>query len=259
MPSTQLVNTKEYKQLSNIEQQIALSFYDIKIKDVVYLDLKVYLLKLIFATHLNVGYKAEEEIINLSIDDLCNDLKSYNAGVTLKQIEIAFRLGIKNEYSEWFGLCNKTYFQWINGFVFSERKRMALLTLKNASMQQEKEVTEAEANEIIKNGVIEQFENYKAKGIFLGSDVSYNYLERQGLLILTAERKKEIFEQIKLDVLNENKRNIGITDTKRVIMANIENMLANNEFLKAKAKKYALKEYFDNLIEMETDLKDLIR
>jgi Mg2+ and Co2+ transporter CorA len=116
------------------------------------------------------------------------------------------------------------------------------------------ELSETEKTEIIKRGVIENFNVYKRGGLLLDAgNISYNFLKERGLITLTEAKKTEIIQNVKSKLRTEALQNKGSKTMQKAIDENVTTVAINIE-----CKREALKEYFKNLVEMEIDINDLI-
>jgi hypothetical protein len=111
--------------------------------------------------------------------------------------------------------------------------------------------------------VIRTFQHYKNTGDIIDfGNVAYLFLERIGLINYSAERKKKIYQEVKQFMIHQidmAAMSSGNLDKMRRAKALI-NQLANglNGDVVMEARRLALKEYFDNLIEMEEDISVLM-
>lgn len=257
------LESQEFKELTTLEKEIVLALNHSPIKDWKEIDLIDSMIQLIAKTYINCGFKFDESaknMTNATIDEFCSDLKKYNSGITFKEIEIAFKNGWKNEYGDFFGLNNRTYFGWVNAYTWGESRLKVKKTLLNAQKNENVkpiEISEAEKEEILKKGAIRCFEEFKRTGIIPFSGfVTYNFLEKKGLINLTKEIKNEIIKKCRERLIEQEKSNLnrGLKEMKLAI----ENLENNSPSLIAESKRESLKLFFQNLIEMDEDLKDLL-
>lgn len=214
------------------------------------------MLVLIGKTHLNCGFKLDENQIGLTVDELCSDLKKYNGLLSFQEIQIAFNNGYKKQYGDFFGLNNATYFVWVNAYTWNQSRLNAKKAIENAKNPIAKpQPSQEEKERIVKEGVLKMFEDYKKGGNILDSgNVSYNFLNGAGLLKPTIEKKMEYMDQAKAELRNEAINNKGNRPLSKVL----EDVL-QDELVTSRAKRLALKEYFDGLIEFETELSDELK
>jgi len=247
------------KTLNAFDKEIAVACSEPSIRNFAPNKFVNQMLILIGRTHLNCGFKFEEpqkEATNLTIDELCEDLKKYNGSLSFSEIELAFKNGYKKQYGDFFGLNNATYFQWVNAYAYAEnRLRIKKLLLEAKEKQNTKpEKSEAEIKEIIEGGIITAFEQFKKGGlIFDAGNVKYNYLVKIGLLNFTIDRKKEIFERVKermkQDAIETKANNETIAKALSKIMP--ENVVSQS-------RVESLKIYFMGLIDTGIEISDIL-
>lgn len=241
-------------QLANLspqEKEIIQALNEPKIKDIAIEELIKNMFVLIGKTHLNCGFEVDKNQVGLTIDELCSDLKKYNSTLTFSEIQIAFNNGYKKKYGEFYGLNNATYFGWVNAYTWSESRLKAKKTIENGKKIEEVKLTEQEKEEIVKNGVLKMFEDFK-KGldIFDSGNVVYDYLDKKGHITFTKERKLEIYKSVE-----ERIKNATLMTKERT--QSIEKLLLSAlepNKLKSEAKREALKQYFADLVEMNEEL-----
>ncbi len=223
-------------------------------------DLQNSLLVLIGKTHLSCGQKFNQdltELANATVDELASDLKKYNANLSFQEITLAFKNGYKGDYGEYFGLNNKTYFQWINAYAYGEKRLRVKKLLSDAKEKANKptiKLSEQEANEIIKQAILKSFEDFKKGAVVLDiGNVKYNYLEKLELINFSKERKNEILEKtkdrLKSDAIEHKQKTESISQCLSKIM---------NETIVSEAKKECLRIYFKELVETEFEISDLL-
>lgn len=252
-----MIQTSLFNKLTTVEKEIALATVSPKIKDIEP-DKFIFLIDgLIAKTHLNCGYKHDLEQVNSTIDELCEDLKKYNSAITFEEIQLAFKNGYKKQYGDFFGLNNATYFQWVNAYVWSENRlriKKLLSDAKEKAKQPEvKNISEQEANEILKNGCLKCFEDFKLGAVISDfGNAKYNYLVKMDLLKFSKERKELILsqtkEKVKLSAIENKSHSESISQALGKIL---------EETVISESEKECLKVYFQELIEMEIELSDL--
>lgn len=220
-------------------------------------SLKNKLLILIGKTHALCGFPVDEMQIQFTIDDFVSDLKKETRTLSFAEIEIAFKNGYKEIYGKFYGLNNKTYFQWVNGYFYAENRLRVKKLLLDAKENQNKEpikLSEQEIKEQMKAGILKSFDNFKKGAIILDAgNVQYNFLVNHGLLNFTKERKTEILGQVKLRLKTEAVENKNRTES---ISSALSKIFPETEI--SEAKKDSLKIYFSELVKMEIEISDLL-
>jgi hypothetical protein len=258
-----LLETPNYKALTIAEKEILTACLEPNIKSFSDNDFRNNMLALIGKTHLNLGWPLDKNQLELTIDELCSDLKKYNSTLSFQEINIAFKNGYKKQYGEFYGLNNATYFAWVNAYAYSVNRSNAKKAIQAAAEKEKvKPVISPEEKEyIIEAGALSCFEHYrKTQIIYDLGNVTYDYLNSKELIPFTDEVKKEIYQSCKARLIDEQKSkltdpaNIGKHQGIKSAIKEIE----ENKYLPAiaESKRVALKMYFDQLIQMEIELKD---
>lgn len=248
-----LSTTTSYNSLTSFEQDIFKArSLDAPVRDIPEKELKLFLIELIEKMYHLCGVKLEAEPIKVQIPELLKDLKMYFRFLTITEIEMAFKKGCKKDYGEYYGLNYKTYIGWINAYRNEQSRANAINAIDKAKKELEpkpKELSEEEKEAIVKNGVLQKWEDYKSGKPFDDTgNVAYNYLDRKGLIKFTAEKKKAFMELAK----KQNKEDAILKKC-----PTIGSVLEEANIITT-AKKIALFEYFGGLVEVGEDLDKLI-
>jgi hypothetical protein len=255
--STESLQTKDFfKSLTTTEKEIALCCIGLKLKELEVNDFKSKMIILIGKTHLSCGFKADENQIQQTIHELCNDLLKYNSTLSFQEIELSFKNGWKKEYGDFFGLNNATYFGWVNAYTFGEKRLKVKKTLLEAKENANKEPakkTEAEIDEIMKDACLRSFDDFRRKiPVVDAGNVKYNYLVKCGLINFTKERKQEIRNKVESRLKAEA---IESRQKAETIEKAIAKILPDS--IVAESRREALIVFYQDLVETETELKDL--
>lgn len=257
---TVFLDSDTYKGFTPLEKEIVIAVNNPLIKSFEDRDLTNCLIALITKIHLQSGQLITEEkkqILDLTVDELSSDFKKYNGNVSFREIEIAFKNGLKGEYGEYFGLNNKTYFQWVNGYTYGEKRlkvKKALSDAKEKANQPIVKKSEQEANEIMKNACLKSFEDFKSGAVIFDSgNVKYNFLVKMELLNFSKERKNEILARITNKIKSEAVENKNRTES---ISQTLGKIL--EETIISESKKECLKVYFKDLVDTGMELSELM-
>lgn len=254
-PQTLQLSEDISKGLTVIEKEIAVACLQKKVKDYAIEEVCFFMLGLIGRTHLSCGFKMDESNVDLTVDEFCADLKKYNGLLSFEELEIAFKNGWKKTYGDFTGLNNATYFQWVNGYTWSQSRLNAKKALENAKNKpvSKPKLSEEEKERIIKEGALKMFEDYKSGATILDpGNVVYNYLGAKGLIRITPERRDKLLAEEKERMIQEAIANKGTKSVAKVI----EGVIGNEAVIIGNAKRQALKEYFSHLIELGMNLKE---
>ena len=229
-------------------------------------EFKNFLLVLIGKAHVSCNQKPDEANIQLALPDLIDTISKYFSTLTLKEIELAFKLGLLGELGEYYGLNNKTYFGWFKNLIGSQkrieanRKQGAYINLQN----QPKALTDEEKRAIMINACFEAFEIVRKKEYFndLGNAV-YNFIDRNWKMPFSAEQKKKYIQVAKNKIISEKSAKYGASDginAKKIKdeISAIREGLNENEVI-SEAKKLIVNQYFTDLIKNKIELKTIIK
>jgi hypothetical protein len=256
--STESLKKKDcFLKLTAAEKEIALCCIELKIKELSENTFKTKMLHLIGQTHLNCGFKTDENQVEQTIDELCLDLLKYNSTLSFQEIELAFKNGWKKQYGDFFGLNNATYFQWVNAYTWGEKRLKVKKTLLEAKENEKIEPakkTEAEIDAIMRDACLRSFDDFKKKILVVDAgNVKYNYLVKCGLINFTKERKQEIRAIVESRMRTQAIENRQKSET-------IEKSIAKilTESIISESRREALVVFYKDLVETETELIDLL-
>ena len=246
-----------FQNLNPTDKEIAQATCGVLVRTLSDDDLAVKMTTLITNTHFKAGYKFDAIQVGQTLRELCSDIVRYFPSATFEEIELAFKNGYKEEYGEYFGLNNKTYFHWIGAYFHGEKRSRIKKTLleakENANKQPEKK-TETESDYILKNACLKSFDDFR-KGvvIFDAGNVKYNYLVKCGIINFTKERKQEI-----RTIVESRMRTQAIENRQK--SESIEKSIAKilPESIISESRREALVVFYKDLIETETELIDLL-
>lgn len=243
-----------------MEKEIAIASTEKKVKDYNLKEFSYLISGLIHRTHAECGQKEDADSIDITIDMFIKDLREYNKNISYQEIELAFRNGFKNEYGEWFGLNNKTYFQWVNGYTMSVARKQAIKNRELLLVPAEIKLSEEEKNKIIHEGALMAFSQFKEKGFVLDvGNVNYNYLDSKGVFNFTKARKVAFMEQAKINLQKEAAKNLD-ENSNQIARMDIRRSLGDitsdkSDKVIAEAKRIALNTFFADLVEMDIELE----
>jgi len=201
------------------------------------------------------------------IDFVKNDLKKY----TLEEIELSFRMALKGKlYERINGKDEQLNLNHYNNFSAAylsrvinayENKRREAIKKENMKPVEEKQLSAQDKLSSVKRGIIENFELFKNTGE-IGQITAWQFAElwKMGVIKFTNERisqmKKDCIEPFRELMAAEKKDLVDKFSIERIVKK-IENPEDTQAF-KAFCRKYALKQYFKDLVEMGQDIKELL-
>jgi translation initiation factor 2B subunit (eIF-2B alpha/beta/delta family) len=148
-------------------------------------------------------YKVEQSVLDFQKDELYNCLIKNFSDFSIMEVHRAFEVGIYGESGPFFGLCLKTYQQFLKHYKTRPERFQALNEyLKLTETKQE--LTEMEKQKIIIDGMNEALEEYKkTRQHSEGHWVYYRYLkDKLGVIVPEPERQVEIKKLAENDYAN---------------------------------------------------------
>lgn len=209
-------------------------------------------------------------LINIS-ENVYKLIKDRYKNITINELKLACLNGSLGEYGTYFGLNLKTVSDWLKGYNNDENKKKAMAEwnrlLGYVSIQPK---TEKEKDEIIVNGCIHYFNEYRQAGVLKQilvpvdtlCSVFYDKLKEKGLLILTKERQLELYDKALIEYEASLKakakdRTVNFKENQIQGLLDLIKTKQNKPFVNV-CKRMALLQYFDELIELEQDLTELL-
>ena len=277
-----LMETREFSMLNIPKKEIFKALLKTRIKDIAYTDLLVKMNDLITWVHLQMSFKMDAKIHNATIDDFVKILKMYNTTLTVEEIQIAFDKGYRKEFGDWINLSNATYHTWIREYTFCEDRVKAVKAIADAKqfivLPPVKELTPEEKTEILRMGAITKWNDFKSgKDIFDLGSVTYDFLHGLKLIAFDKERKLQMVEKAKLELIDEQKGKLQRMDADSVIQhKNIKGLIEDyrkgfpapteknpdavrqHPLVITHTKKIALQTYFKELINAKTDFVEIL-
>jgi hypothetical protein len=179
-------------------------------------------------------------------DVLIRYVKNHMMRYSAIEFDIAFTLYIqgKLDYNgEHYGKPSPLFIE--NVMQSYARYSFPIITRKNEPEPEPVPLSDAEQYNSLKKHCLEVFEEYKGTGRLLDyGSVKFRFLEVQGIINLTPERKREIMEMAK-------------KQTAAIAKPGIKFVVYDTDDLKEESRLLALKIFFSDLIETGTELKDL--
>lgn len=237
------------------DKDLAVCFVGAKLKEYDFDLLKVIVHELIILTYKNVGFEYKADFVEDTIDSFIKDLQVFAGTITFNELEYAFKNGYMHKYGSFTGLNNSTYWKWVNTYIQDiRRQKLRSIVLGTKPEPEQKKISEQEAIEIVKKGIVEKFNTFKSSGNLMDAgNVAYKYLKEKGRINLSDAVRGEIIKTVKERLKQEALQNRG---TKPLSKA-LEEALDQSRF-SIEVKKEALRHYFRNLIEVDADINDEI-
>lgn len=182
--------------------------------------------------------------------------------LTLEEVRYAVENGIKGEYGDYYGLNNVTLLNFLKAYSTSETRAKALQAQNLKQIPQKTTITEHEKTQEMINRIIEKFNKYKETNRLMDyGNPSYNFLAKAGIINYTEEKRKEfkilarkmVTARETLELTNPLKRKDALQ-----MLEDIKNDTEHKKII-AEAKRLALKDFFNNLIEMGEHIENVLK
>lgn len=191
---------------------------------------------------------------------------------TIEDVKLAFKLGVRGELGEYYGLNPKTFYDWLKSY---KSKYIIPVTNNVITLIPKKEVPpppkkDIDANnKIIICNVLQDFIKTKQYTFNDFGNVMYEFLFRLGIINFSKDEKNEILSesrvQLKLELTerNEQLNKLGKTYHKIDLKKAFDEIeLESNKDYETQvimlAKKNALKKFIQACAEKSVDLENLI-
>lgn len=202
------------------------------------------------------------ETLNIIVNILEKDIRENFPMLTMDEVSHAINKGIRGEYTERTDISNANIYQWLKAWKNSEERMNAIANRNTLALPERGTLTEAEKKQSSVSHVLMLFDHYKnTHEVTDYGNAAYLFLEKEGIINYTPERKREIFEQAKVSLSEQIKlrRFSTMSDRRRLkAMADVVLDGGMKPEVIIEARRLALKIFFDNLIEMEEDLSFLL-
>ncbi len=261
------------------EQVIVNTFANPTIRKFTETELLLALNDVLSACYFDLGYKQpnseqeradRENEIWIMVKSIAEELKDkfYNS-LRVNEVKIAVKKGSLGNYNskEWqfIGVNVANVIKSIRAYLSDlQRNQDISLYLKLTANTETKEPTEAEKFELMKSNSIRCFEMFKdKKDIDLFSLPVYEFLDKLKLIPFDSSEKEDFINEARQALITETQLKASAStnmDQRRALQLELKNYTEGGEkqLVIAKAKKLALKSYFQSLIMEEEDLNTLI-
>lgn len=201
-----------------------------------------------------------EKVLQFQTEACFGEIKGKYATLTIPELKESFRRGIRGEAGQFFGLCPKTYHQFIKWYFDLPERQSSWVTFLNSSVPtSEKPVMYTE--DFYKRAAIDAFESYKKSGNLPSAGPAagmYDCIARV-LKLKTLINQNEWKEVLEIGKQNYTER---MTPKKFYPSGKVKSVgtvvldySLENATLKFEVKKEGLKRYFDRLIKENKTLE----
>lgn len=207
-------------------------------------------------------FNIEPSMLAFQRDALFNEIKSSTKfkELTLSEVKKAFTIGIRGESGPFFGMCAKTYHQFLKYYHEKpERVEGMKLYLELMNAETKTELTPSEKRAKSFDAVEYFFKEYKETGkILTGHYQIYQFLMDEGKIKWTKEEKNAISGPIKEAYKKEIEQSYKRGKVRKTDYELILSSLESNPTLIGRVRKEALTRYFNKLINEGKELISLI-
>lgn len=213
------------------------------------------------------GFTVNKQAQDFMLEQVPKDIQTRFPLLELPEIKKAFDDGVRGLYGEYFGISVLTINKWLKSYmdsgahqeyIASKVKELKLL------LPEKTKPTDEEIDEMIRSGLADCFETYKATGkaIDYGS-VRIDYLLRKKIIIPSKEEREEYKQQARemlLSDANAKRESINRIERNEANLELTELLQADDKNAKIQtlAKNLCLMEFFEDLIINNKSIVDCI-
>jgi hypothetical protein len=208
-----------------------------------------------------------EQFIPIAIEEIKNEYYL----LSVEEVRIAFKRGVRKKYGDFFGINITTINSWLDSYIESTKEStMLMLPFIKPEEKKPKEYTEEEKQEQKQfwlNGVYNDFNYFKDTGDYNFIDFQnsfYEYCNDLGLIKLNKKQRVEIWNKAtaicKADYSRSKATSFGQKlDFKKVLDKIKEGKDESvKDMIKSRSKKIAIRYLFKDLVSAKKDLKEVI-
>lgn len=255
--------------ISVLSKDIAIASMNVSIKNIPKKDSGSQLKALINLIIAESGYRKEIEDIKFVIIGAINDIFSDFGHLSLKEIEIAFKRGVRGLLGESYGISVAQMYKWL--YIYD--KELRINAMKELKKNQKTEVKEVSKDEIIAindkwlRALTKNYYDFTKTKIFNYIDagnIFYNLCDENKIFPIPKNIKKKYFNTAKENYLNQHNPEKAEGSYERSEFARIIKLVKHkdgfhDEIIKNRAKKLAVQYIFEKFIETSTDFETTIR
>lgn len=188
-----------------------------------------------------------------------NDLIFHFPQLTLKELEIAIRKGIRNQFGPYYGFSVVSIHMFVEKYLESDERRDAMAKQHRFLLMQQTPQEPPAINqwEIMRTGLLQCYNNYcKTRRIIDFGNVNYELLVKAKEIVLSPEEKRFIYNVAEMQVRNEQALQATIN---RTTYRALQEMKGDPGPVIARSKEIALKNYFDSKPDFDALMDTLYR
>lgn len=214
--------------------------------------------QLIAQALLVAGFTVHEKAMAVMLEEVPKDIQLNFKLLEIPEIAQAFYEGVRGHYGEYYGITTVTIHKWLKSYIESGSHQIYLANKTQASiplLAEQATKTQQEIDAILKKGIITSFELYKATGTILDyGSPKYDWLFTHKILVPDQEQCdyyiSEAIKQVKLEI--SDKANSFIHLDRLEAARDLKTFVSQgntHSVVQAYAKEYALRDFFDRLLE----------
>ena len=202
--------------------------------------------------------------VEFMVKELIKDINERFPYFDLCEIKLACSSGLRGEYGDYKGINIVSINQWIRAYNDSEQRRKYVKDKIDSqpALTEKATMTDQEIFNFMRAACLKAFEGFK-EGIYIEDygNAKYKWLDSQGVIKFTNERKYEMLKDAEEDVRKELVEQMRLTPNKRATYEAVLNNPAGSDYqdkLIGKARYRALMLFFGELRETGIELNEMI-
>lgn len=225
--------------------------------------------RIITKTAIIAGQTISGDALTFTIEGLVSDLQKRYIGIELPELITACENGVLGDYGEWYGINRLSINQWIQGYISSGEHQKYLNSKPVPAGQKQIATTSTKTKEeidsIMRAGIIHCFADYKKTGFVIDfSSVRYDWLFLNKILVPNDEQIEYYLSEARKKIEQDARvKNMSASKHERYDalkeLHEIENLKDTDSKIQSEAKKMAIAEWFEELIETKQDINQLIK
>ena len=214
-------------------------------------------------------FQVTSEMLSFQSLALFEELTGRFKDLTIDELKEAIRLGMRGETGAWFGLCAKTYHQFIKHYFERKERSEAMRVYLDqfGTGITDRKLTDDQKYQVMKQASLQEFDSYSTtKKLSRSAPYIYDFIAKKygstaflnGEEIYVLISDKEVRQKIKKDAKAEYEESLNTRVLKREIKkkdaeAALFDLVTNRTYLNI-AKTVELGIYFDELIKKKQKL-----
>ncbi|MEI8048456.1 MAG: hypothetical protein WCI92_13815 [Bacteroidota bacterium] len=240
----------------------------VKIIDISRKDLADFVANLIAQACLVSGFSITPTASAVLYEEVPKDIQFNFKYLEMAELKQAFYEGVRGYYGDFFGITTVTIHKWLKSYVEAGKHNEYLLRkpvpLGQKALPEITKKTQEEIDTIMRNGVIQWFENYKKDGSLLDAgSAKYDWLFLNNILVPDDEQIENYLslarEQVRKEIAIKSEsvfRNDKM-DAHRELQ-NLSSQKDNYALVQSYAKLNALYDFFEFLIAEKVDIVEFL-